>query len=238
MTQILSDTKTDSPAELRATARLLMEAAALAETPSTDTNKKPLAFEVDAPKATPAVPGAGAIAIPAATDHVSSTGAGVPLPPPPPAAPGAEVDSTGVAWSAALHTSTKSKTIDGKWKPRKPRDGAPPPPPPAVPAATSAPAIPAPPPVPPPPSVMPPSASADDDIDVQSDTAGGTESVPTGATPGIDFPTLITRLTAGEVAQTRIKEVQEQFGLVSLFSLGAEQASKLQDVARAFGFIQ
>lgn len=71
------------------------------------------------------------------------------------------VDSAGVAWSAALHTSTKSKTIDGRWKPRKPRDAPPPPPPPAVVATMEAQNKPGnvPPPPPAPPSSAAPSAA-------------------------------------------------------------------------------
>ena len=188
---------------------------------------------------TPAVPVAAATAIPAATDPASSTGAD------------ALVDSAGVKWDPKLHTSTKTKTIDGKWKARKPREAPVPLVPVPVPGVTTGtvpPPPPPPPPVsmtpPPPPSVLVPSAEPevnDDEpeVNVEADS-GGTGMVSTGEAQVIDFATFIVQITtalnAGEITQARIHEVQTQFGLTSLFSLNDTEAAKLQDVARAFGF--
>lgn len=155
-------------------------------------------------------------------------------PPPPdtntaPPALNAEVDSEGAVWSAKLHSSTKSKTIDGKWKARKPRDATPVPPPVVVPAATNAVSI------PPPPTVMVPSSEDPGDT-------GEPIPLPPGALAGIDFPTFITRITAGmndgSITQVTISEIQKANGLVSLFSLADTESAKLPAVAAAFGFAQ
>jgi len=233
---MLIDTATDDPAHIYAQAKMLLS---LFETvpvapKETGTDKKPLAFDVDAPKAAPAVPVAAATAIPAATGPVSSTGAD------------ALVDSAGVKWDHKLHTSTKTKDIAGKWKARKPREAPVPLPPPTVPAGTNtAPSPPPPPPpasmdappIPPPPTVLVP--SSDDDIEVETDT-GGVELVPAGAAQGIDFATFIARLTSGmndgSITQVRVAEVQKQLDIAALFSLGDTEADKLQDAVKAFGF--
>jgi hypothetical protein len=104
----------------------------------------------------------------------------------PAAAPGVEVDTTGVAWSAALHTSTKSKTIDGRWKPRKPRD--PPAPPPAVVATMEAQNTPGNVPPPPPPPAVPP-------LPAVPSAAIGSAAPSTGiATTPLDFRGLMQKI--------------------------------------------
>lgn len=159
------------------------------------------------------------------------------------------IDSAGVAWNNKLHTSTKTKDIDGKWKPRKSREAPVPLPTSVVPPVTTVPTPPPPPipasftplPTPPPPLVMVPSAGDDEaDADIEPDMAGGVGLVPKGPQEGIKFADFIVQVTTaannGALSQARIAEVQKQFGLVSLFSLQEGEASKLQDVARAFGF--
>ncbi len=179
------------------------------------------------------------------------------IPPPPGLAAGPEFDSKGVQWSAALHTSTKARTIDGQWKLRRSRTAQvpagttapvttlPPMPPPQhtlkiqgvpVPPGTEAAAIAAyagsqtgAPPIPPPP-VIPP-AAADDDAELEADEAP--------AASAMDFPTFITKITAGmnagTVTQARITEVMGQFKLDSLFSLNTKP-ELVDGVAKAFGF--
>lgn len=256
--QVLIDTNTDSPAEMRALARILTEAADAATEPTPQTGVDDLIrvgitpvleIKTDAPPpppppppTTPVVPVAAATVITAATAPVSSTDAG------------ALIDSAGVKWDYRLHTSTKTKDIDGKWKARKSREAPVPLHPATVPAGTSAPPPPPPPPVPPsvtqmpvpppPPSVMVPSAEpSDDDINVESDTAAPSEStgVSQGTAPvGLDFASFIARLTSGmndgSITQVRVAEVQKELGIVSLFSLGDTEAAKLQDAVKAFGF--
>lgn len=265
--QVLIDTNTDSPAEMRALARILTKAADAAQEPSPQAGVEGLKFagvtpileiKTDAPPpppppppTTPVVPVAAATVIPAATAPVSSTDAG------------ALIDSAGVKWDYRLHTSTKTKDIDGKWKARKSREAPVPLHPATVPAGTSASPPPPPPPIPvgirnpasltiadikrlpdappPPPSVMVPSAEpSDDDINVESDDTSGPSVVPAGEAQRIDFASFIARLTSGmndgSITQVRVAEVQKELGIVSLFSLGDTEAAKLQDAVRAFGF--
>lgn len=124
--EILIDTNVESPEGIRNAIRMLQSL---------------IAFEVvesDRPKAAPstlphAAPSTGmdSTAAQSQNDTNIKHAAAIlaPPPPPPPAPPGVETDSTGAVWSSKLHTSTKTKDIDGKWKPRKPRDSTPPPPP-------------------------------------------------------------------------------------------------------------
>lgn len=201
------------------------------------------------PPLIPAVPVAAAIVTPAATAPVLSTATSVPMIPPPPGvpAPGPEFDSKGVQWSAALHTSTKTKTIDGQWKPRTKRGANA-----VVPADTTAPhtdtmgktsiqgvVIPAAQlpaalaaytgavPIPPPPMIAPP--GADDEFEVEGDVA-----------LGVTFPEFIANVTAGmnagTVTQARIAEVMAEFKLDSVFSLNAADGDVLAQVSKAFGF--
>lgn len=169
-----------------------------------------------------------------------------PMIPPPPGvpAPGPEFDSKGVQWSAALHTSTKTKTIDGQWKPRTKR-GAKVDTVPAdtmgktsiqgveVPAGQLAAAIEAfagpqvl---IPPPPVVAPPAVEDDTDVSAEDDTA-----------TAVDFPTFISNITAGmnagTVTQKQIDEVQTAHGLSNLFSLSTATPELLATVSAAFGF--
>ncbi len=265
--QMLIDTATDDPAHIYAQAKMLLS---LFET-------VPAVPKQAGPQAS--IEGLKLVGV---TPIVTVLPDAPPPPPPPPpsvttaTAPagstgivtsgGADalLDSAGVKWDAKLHTSTKTKTIDGKWKPRKPRDGAPPPVPPVtnvqrVPVLVGPNAgtfnttenLPAPPPVPPsmalpppppPPTVLVPSAVDDEpDAPIESDDTGGSNVVPPGAPEGIDFATFIVQITSamntGEITQARIHEVQTQFGLTSLFSLNEAESAKLQDVARAFGFV-
>lgn len=267
--QILIDTNTDSPAEMRAVARLLTEAADAATTP------KPRRGAGAVEEATAGLSEAVARLAPPAPaislEPAFANNANVPPPPPPPPASDkgepvldayrvmppmppsipaladALTDSAGVKWDSKLHTSTKTKDIDGKWKARKPREAPVPLHPPTVPAGTSV-APPPPPPVPPslpqvpvpppPPTVMVPSAEVD--ADIEQDDSSGSSVVQEGAPQGIDFPSFIVQITTGvnngSLTQARIAEVQNQFGLVSLFSLNEGESAKLQDVAAAFGF--
>jgi len=169
-------------------------------------------------------------------------------PPSPPNGPsepsalsGDTTDSTGVVWSAAQHTSTKSKTIDGRWKPRKPRDATPPAPP--VPVVTNSTSVPPPPPivakvqgVPVTQAELPAALAA-----MPAPVPPPPPAAPTAAPTGIDFPTFITKLTQGmndgTVNQANVAEIQARFGIDSLFWLNDREASKLQDVAAAFGFV-
>lgn len=291
--QLLIDTNTDSPAEMRAVARLLIEAAEAATAPeesdreeasrttisrvgALERTEKVAILKDDAPPPPPPPP---------SLESAFANKASVPLPPPPPPASdkvepildahrimtlptsggaAALVDSAGVRWDSKLHTSTKTKDIDGKWKARKPREAPVPLHPATVPAGTSAPPPPpppvrmdaaqaaevraaalAPPPPPPPPTVLVPSAESDpdgDDINVESDDTGGSGLVSQGEAPVlIDFASFIARLTSGmndgSVTQIRVAEVQKQLDIVSLFSLGDTEAAKLQDAVQAFGFV-
>lgn len=238
--QVLIDTNTDSPAEMRALARILIEAADAATTPEPQIGVEGwklagvtpvLEIKTDAPPPPPPPPRPPEFTLPPGVPDIS----------------GRPSDSAGVVWDPKLHTSTKTKDIDGKWKARKPREApvplhpatvpsgtTPTPPPPPAPPATMATPTP-----PPPPTVMVP--STDDDIDVTTDDTGEPEMVQTGASAGIDFATFIVQITtalnAGEITQARISEVQKQFNLTSLFSLNDLEAAKLQDVAKAFGFV-
>jgi hypothetical protein len=204
-----------------------------------------------------AVPAADATVIPAATALVSSTATNAPLsanvlpfiPPPPGPPAAAEFDKHGVAYDANLHSSTRSQTIDGRWKARRNRGGS------QVPAGTTSPPLMPPPqhtlkiqgvPVPPgqeaaaiaayagPQTIPPPPAAivpqSDDDAELEADDT---------APAAMDFPTFITKITAGmnagTVTQARITEVMAQFKLDSLFSLNTK-AELVGDVAAAFGF--
>jgi hypothetical protein len=251
--QMLIDTATDDPAHIYAQAKMLL---ALFET-------VPASPKEAAPKAAE-----GLKIAPLDVPHGgSSRGIDTPPPPPPPPPPpsastamgaagstanltsgsaSALIDSAGVKWDSKLHTSTKTKDMDGRWKPRKPRDTTPPAPP-SVPAGTNTPSPPPPPPVsmaapptPPPPSVLVPSSDDDPEVNVESDT-GGSSVVPPGTPQGIDFATFIVQITtalnAGEITQARINEVQNKFSIVSLFSLNEGESAKLQDVAKEFGFV-
>jgi hypothetical protein len=92
---------------------------------------------------------------------------------------------------------------------------------------SAAPAAAAPSTVPPPPPSVAPQASDDE---VEDDT--------TPAANALDFPTLVTRITAamdaGTLTQERVGEVQKQFGLSSLFELNSKP-EKIAEVAAAFG---
>lgn len=174
-----------------------------------------------------------------------------PMPLPPGPAPAPEFDSAGVVYDANLHSSTKSKTIDGKWKARRNRGGA------QVPAGTTngtlsiqgvkiepgqeaaaiakyvadnATPIPLPPTgIPAPPASVAP--QADDDIEIEADAPA--------AAPGMDFPTFISLITAGmnagTVSQAKITEVMAAHKLDSLFSLNTKP-DLVSVVARDFGF--
>jgi hypothetical protein len=233
------DTNTDAPSDLYRIGKFLVDA--YAAMPVAETRRGAGAVE----EATEGL----AEAVARANARVPSPTPPAPLLPPPAPSTGDYnndgVDSAGIVWSAALHTSTKSKTIDGKWKPRKPRDGTPPPPPPSVPPVTSAPTSAAPvalvpPPPPPPPPVSPPAAEpSDDDIEVETDT-GESAPLPPGPPPGLEFPAFIARVTSamneGRISQARITEVQNAFGLASLFGLTAG-GEKLQAVAAELGVL-
>lgn len=164
------------------------------------------------------------------------------IPPPPGPAPGPDFDTAGVQWSAALHTSTKTKTIDGQWKPRTKRGAAVPAdttagktsiqgvlvPPPLVPAAIAEYAGPQTPMIPPPP-MRPPVSANEDDADIEDDSP-----------VAVDFPTFISNITsgmnAGTVTQKQIDEIQTAHGLQNLFSLSSATPEVLAQVSAAFGF--
>jgi hypothetical protein len=254
--QIMLDTDTDSSSDLYRIGKFLADAYAgvpVAETRrgagAVEEATEGLAEAVARANARSLEPAFAGKAAPTNFDHLKVSPV-ADLPPPPPPAPSTGdynndgVDSAGIVWSAALHTSTKSKTIDGKWKPRKPRDGTPPPPPPSVPPVTSAVTSTAPvalvPPPPPPPPVSPPAAApSDDDIEVETDT-GESAPLPPGPPPGLEFPAFIARVTSamneGRISQARITEVQNAFGLASLFGLTAG-GEKLQAVAAELGVL-
>jgi hypothetical protein len=84
--------------------------------------------------------------------------------------------------------------------------------------------------IPPPPAAIVP--QPDDDAELEADE------VP--AAPAMDFPTFITKITAGmnaaTITQARITEVMAQFKLDSLFSLNTKP-ELVGDVAKAFGFV-
>jgi hypothetical protein len=195
------------------------------------------------PPSIPAVPVAAVTAIPAATVHVLSTATIAPMIPPPPGVPvaGPEVDSKGVQWAAALHTSTKTKTIDGQWKARKARNSVVPadtmgktsiqgvPVPPGTESAAIAAYVAGPVPIPPPPMMAPPVTEDDPEVEVENDTVAT-----------VDFPTFISNITAGmnagTVTQKQIDEIQTAHGLQNLFSLSAATPELLSQVSAAFGF--
>lgn len=172
-----------------------------------------------------------------------------------PAAPTLDVDADGVAYDAAIHSSTRSKTIDGRWKARRNRTGAAPPPP--VPTATTdapPPPVPGTPPPPPPvPTVAPELvvvAAIPPPPDVPPVTLPGTDAddtdvppiVPAGPPPRVmDFPTFITKITTGMqpgngLTQARIDEVLKSLKIESLFSLNGKQAL-IDAASAAFGFV-
>jgi hypothetical protein len=270
--QIMVDTATDSPKQLRLLAQFLDDYAAAhsapVESPINESNDKaPIvlhaepdfkpeeslpadAFERDEKSPPPLIPPPPTVFIapaPLSADVLPF------IPPAPGPQPAPELDSAGVAYDANLHSSTKSKTIDGKWKARRNRGGS------QVPADTTsrlsiqgvkvppgteaeaiaayvagkAPLIPPPtgaPLIPPPPAAIVP--QPDDDAELEADE------VP--AAPAMDFPTFITKITAGmnaaTITQARITEVMAQFKLDSLFSLNTKP-ELVGDVAKAFGFV-
>jgi hypothetical protein len=191
------------------------------------------------PQSTPAVPVAAVTAIPAATVPASSMATIAPMIPPPPGPPSVEIDSAGVQWSAALHSSTKSKTIDGRWKARVKRGANA-----IVPSVTTTSATmtavspPAqyhtgyvPPVAIPPPPVTPPPV-VDDEADLEPDAPAAT-----------DFPTFISNITAamnaGTVTQAKIAEVTGALGIDGIFSLNTVDPLRpdmLAQASRMFGF--
>jgi hypothetical protein len=252
MSQIMIDTTADSPAHILAIAQMLVAQFQTVPVAAQDANPAPTIEQREAAQ----VKDAALIAsIVATTAHIDLTPAAplAPLPPPaPPAAlgpiplpPGVAVerDSAGVAYDAAVHSSTRSKTIDGKWKARRNRTSAA-----AAPAAPVAPVAPpaapiAPPvsaaPIPPPPNVPPVFLPADDEDADDTDESAGLPPA-TNAGPVMDFPTFIASLTAGmntgAISQDKINEVMRTFALDSLFALNSKP-EKVAEVARAFGFI-
>jgi hypothetical protein len=163
------------------------------------------------------------------------------IPPPPGIAPPVELDSAGVAYDANLHSSTRSKTIDGKWKARRHRganvtgvtsggttsvQGVKIPPGQETAAITAYAGPQAPPPIPPPPSTLAPPAD-DADVEVEAD-----------APSALDFPTLINHvtqgMTTGAITQARIAEVLAEYKLDSLFALNTRPAL-VSPVAMALG---
>lgn len=200
----------------------------------------------DAPSPAPLPPNisldtAGVVAI------GGSTAPTLPLPPGP--QPPAEFDTAGVAWDINLHSSTRSRTIEGKWKARRNRggavgesdaaavpagtvmrhDGSPWPTPHAV-----APTLPTPPtgatsaPVP-----LPPNNSMDG-----GELPAGSDARLT-TSPGMDFATLVTKVTAamgaGTLTQAGIVAVLGKHGLDSIFSLNL-LPDRVAAVATDFGF--
>lgn len=241
--QIMIDTATDDPIELKHLGAWLVATFAPAAPSIEGQNDDSIPLHPE--------PRRGAGAVEEATAGLAEAVARLPvqvlpppIPPPPGPAPSQILDSAGVPWSSALHTSTKAKTIDGRWKARKSRGGSP-----VVPAGTQAmtplpaPApVPVPPipvtlplPIPPPPNVPPvslPSVDTDPDVTVEPDA------VPEGATPGIDFPTFITKIGEGmadqSITQSRIAEVLAKFKLGGLFDLNT-RPDLVAEVAAEFG---
>jgi hypothetical protein len=253
MSQIMIDTNTDSPAHILAIAQMLVAQFETVPVPAQEANP-PTIEQREAGQ----VKDADLIAaIVKTTAHIDLTP--VPSPPAPPAAlgpiplpPGVAVerDSAGVPYDATVHSSTRSKTIDGKWKARRNRTSAAAP---AAPETVAPPAVPIPPPpvsalppLPPPvtaaplPPNAPPGFLPADDED--EDDTGGAAGLPSGPNAGavMDFPTFITLLTArmstGAIPQDKINEVMRTFGLDSLFALNSKP-EKVADVARAFGLV-
>jgi hypothetical protein len=251
MSQIMIDTNTDSPAHILAIAQMLVIQFQTVPVPAQDASPAPTIEQREAAQ----VKDADLIAaIVKTTAHIDLTPvAAAPLPPPPappaalgpiPLPPGVAVerDSAGVAYDAAVHSSTRSKTIDGKWKARRNRTSAAAPAAPVADAAPPAAPIPPPPvsaaPIPPPPNVPPVFLPADDE---DADDTGESAGLPPGpnAGPVMDFPTFIANLTAGmntgAISQEKINEVMRTFALDSLFALNSKP-EKVAEVARAFGF--
>lgn len=256
--QLMIDTADETPESLYRISTFLrsfsdMPAAANPEAGTTINGPAaPVVLKPDAPMIAPppltpppiiAVPVAAATAIQAATAPVLFTDTIVPMIPPPPG-PASDplFDTAGVQWSAALHTSTKTKTIDGQWKPRTKRGATVPAdttagktsiqgvlvPPPLVPAAIAEYAGPQTPMIPPPP-MRPPVSANEDDADIEDDSP-----------VAVDFPTFISNITsgmnAGTVTQKQIDEIQTAHGLQNLFSLSSATPEVLAQVSAAFGF--
>lgn len=238
--QITIDTVLDTPKALRILAQFLDDYAAAHSTPGEPAvNESPpehgLSMSASDFAPIPSVPVPVAPVIPLPVDLV-------PIVPPPPGPAGApEFDSAGVAYDPNKHSSTRGKTIDGKWKLRRNRSGS-------VPAVTNGTlaiqGVPVPTgqetvaiatyvagrvPVPLPPPV-PASIVADDDAELEADEPA----------PPMDFPTFITRITAGmnagTITQLQIAETLAHFRLDSLFSLNMKP-ELISDAAKAFGFV-
>ncbi len=159
-----------------------------------------------------------------------------PIPKPPGEAPAPLFDLAGVQYDANLHSSTKSKTIDGRWKARRNRGGSQIPPAGAVTVVAA-------PPIPPPPASVSPQSDDGDDIDVEDDSGEPTGlpagSAPIGMTTAADFLKFIDKITEGlnasTVTQAKIAEVLTRFSIDSLFSLSA-RPELIAGVSAAFGF--
>lgn len=176
------------------------------------------------------------------TNWPSNVVALAPMPPPTvPAAPSPDVDSAGVTYDSTLHSSTRALTIDGKWRARRKVEKAAAPLPPNLPPPLPVPAVT--PPVelvaevaltPLMPTLLPYQAPA-----ALPPNVAPVEVAPIPPPPFvIDFPTFISRVTAGSnagtVTQVAIDAALKAHGVANLWSLNTSP-DKLGPVASALG---